>query len=158
MTLEREVLILRQSQPVSDLQLRRGKEEESYNFHLNWKPFSLETQKPLCWPPAVCSLLCILFGGWHDYSLNILLQLFRQILSSRNVTNELPCGVGMGPQPAGANYLKNFQANPINISQVTGQESSKSRAAFFYCSRCADLNVSSLPITRGLDTWFQRFS
>ena len=72
--------------------------------------------------------------GWQDYSLNILLQLFQQILSSRNVTNELPCGVGMGPQPAGANYFKNFQANQISVSQVTGQESSESQVAFLYDS------------------------
>lgn len=67
--------------------------------------FFLETQRPPCWPPAACYLPCTLFGGWDDYSLNISVQFFQHSLSSWNATNELPWGVGTGPQPAGANYF-----------------------------------------------------
>lgn len=85
-----------------------SKGERVIQLPFKLRVLSLETQTLLCWPPAACYLSCSLFGGWHASSLSTSLHLFQHILSSRNVTNELPWGVGTGPQPAGANYfLKN---------------------------------------------------
>lgn len=111
-------------------------------------PFKLRILSPasqhlLCWPPAACYLSCRLFRGWQASFLNISLHLFQHILSSRNVTNELPWGVGTGPQPAGANYFFffKFQANWISVSQVTGQDSPESCTAFLCCVYIADPNM-----------------
>lgn len=132
------------------------KEEQSYNFHLNWESFP--------WKPRGLSAGLLLFASFYASYSEVawlfpkhILQLFRQILSSRNVTNELPCGVGMGPQPAGANYFKNFQANQISVSQVTSQEASESRASFLCYNMCCWPKCVQISSSWGPYSWLWGF-